>query len=292
MRKRNFLKSHQAQIYKRSRFENPYFSSKKPSQWKKIIIIPLIIFFLSFIIWGLISLPFMHINKFDIQGLVTIQPNSIEQTLQSIISQPIVYVIPGDHRWFTNIKKIEDQLKDAYQLKQISVEKNGKTLLITIEERITRAVWISNDQYYFLDADGSIVRELSPEERVETEQQINSQTIPTNYLQAPIFAIWDTSNTLSQIDQNVISPILLSNINDFDLLLHNSTIQPISYLIEKQNEIWVTAKTTLGVDIYINGAGDAKEQFDYLEIVLSDYQDQIHNLEYIDLRFGNRIYIR
>ncbi|HAL50276.1 MAG: hypothetical protein UU40_C0002G0051 [Candidatus Uhrbacteria bacterium GW2011_GWD2_41_121] len=305
MRRRNFLKSHQANVYKRSRFENPYFSGEKQTSWTRYLIIPGIFFILTLIAWGLIALPMMRIKSIETVGLVTIQPSAVEQTVKDLISKPVFYFFPGDHHWFLQTQKIANQLKEIYQLNEVDVQQVGRRLLITISERITRAIWVSNDRYFFLDENGTIVRELSPEERLEAEEQINTQTQPSNYLQSPIFAIWDTSNSQTQAETSTTTPnpsleneggristLLLSTIDNFDLLLRSSTIQPISYLIEKPNEIWVTAKTTLGVDIYINGAGDAQEQFDYLQLVLSDYRNQIQDLEYIDLRFGNRIYIR
>ncbi len=293
MKKRNFLKSHQASIYKRSQYENPLFAHKKQkSSWKKYLAIPVAIFVLILIAWGLIVIPWLRINTINVEGLVTIYPDSIEQSAWNFIDNPVLGVLPGEHVWFVRLEKLQEALKDEFQLKTTEVSRDSRTINIEASERITRAVWVTNDQMYFLDSDGLVIRELSELERAEVEQQINTQIAPSQSLQSTVFTIWDLDNHAVELETQIVSPILLSTVEEFDQLLRDTTIQPISYIIDNKDEVWLTIKSTLGVDIYLNGVGDAQEQFNNLQLIIEEYQDSIHELEYIDLRFGNRVYVR
>jgi len=280
-------------MYKRSRYENPLFSHKKnKSGWKKYLIAPVLIFALILIIWVLMVIPWLRISTIDVEGLVTIYPDSIQHSAWRTIREPVWKILPGDHVWFVQTDKLQEALKTEFQLKSIEVSRDGRTITVEASERITRAVWVTNGRMYFLDSDGLAIRELSEAERIEVDNQINTQQTPSLTLQSAVFTIWDLDNHSIELEQIVTSPILLSTVDEFDQLLRSSTVQPISYVIDNLDEVWLTVKTTLGVDIYINGVGDSKEQFDNLELILGEYQDTTSDLEYIDLRFGNRVYVR
>ncbi len=293
MKRRNFLRSHQAQVYRTSRFENPYFSGKKNSiKMSKYFILPLCIFIFVIVCWGFISIPLMHIKTIKINGLITISPSAVEQTVQFELNKSIFKFLPGDHIWLYNSNAINEILENQYQLTNISIQRNGRELQIDANERITRIVWISNNEMSFLDQNGAVVRQLSELERTEVEKQINSQNINNSILQRNVIAIWDISNQPPAAQGQLLSNDTIITIDTFDALLFNSTVKPISYLINEANEKWVIAKTTLGVDIYLDGEGDAQNQFNNLQIILEEYKDQINTLDYIDLRFGNRVFLK
>lgn len=295
MRKRNFLKSHHVHQYDRSRYENPLFSHKRQNKYTKwFYITPSIILLFILSVWGLIALPWMKIETISINGLITIDPHTLEQDAWTFMQDPVFFFLPGDHRWLVEQNSLENRLLQNFQLKSITIDKQGRTLLIDTTERITQNVWVAGEKMYFLDIDGYIVRELTSDEQWEVNQQINENITPSGALQTRITTIWNETNDHVDVfaQTPVISNSVLSTIDSFDLLLLHSTIQPISYLIESNDEIWLTVKSTLGVDIYINGVGDAQEQFNNLQLIIDEYGESVHELEYIDLRFGNRVYVR
>lgn len=293
MKKRNFLKSHHASMYKRSRYENPLFAHKKNQRsWKSYLVLPAMIFGFILIIWGLLAIPWLHVKTIKVEGLVTVYPNEIEQSAWRYIQNPVLGFLPGQHIWLSREEKLSESIMNEFQLKTIEVSRNGRTINIEASERITRAVWVTNNQMAFLDSDGIAIRELTDLERAEVEQQINTQIAPSQTLQSTVFTIWDLDNHPIELESQITSSILLSTVEQFDQLLRETAIQPISYIIENTDEVWLTIKSTLGVDIYVNGVGDAQEQFDNLQLIIEEYGETVHELEYIDLRFGNRVYVK
>ena len=237
-------------------------------------------------------IPWLQIKTIEIEGLVTIYPDAIEQSTWQFVSNPVLGVLPGKHIWFVRTEKLQEALKDDFQLKMIDVSRSGRTLSIQASERITRAVWVTNNRMFFLDSDGIAIRELSELEHAEVEQQINTQVAPSQSLQSTVFTIWDLENHAIELETQIVTPILLSTIEEFDLMLRQTSITPISYIIDHKDEVWLTVRSTLGVDIYINGVGDSQEQFDNLQLIIDEYGETVHELEYIDLRFGNRVYVK
>ncbi|MBU4315202.1 hypothetical protein KJ673_02235 [Patescibacteria group bacterium] len=293
MKRRNFLKSHQIQQYKRSRFENPYFSNQdKPYSFKRYLFIPISVFLLVVLTWAAIVIPWMHISDIQVSGLITVQPSAIEESVRQELMKPVLKLLPGNHTWFYSKDNIKTKLENEYQLKNIQIQRKGRILYITAEERIKRFVWISNNVMIFLDENGQAVRQLTDEEKNEAEIQINTQKNSYIYLQSPIIAIWDTS--YSAVDENyqLVSGDVLGSLDIFDNLLRSALIYPISYIIDNPNQEWLIVKTTLGVDIYFDGVGDPQEQFKNLELIVQEYKNALNDLEYIDLRFGNKVYLK
>jgi cell division septal protein FtsQ len=290
MKRRNFLKCQN--INKNGyKYKNPYFTNNKNSNRKLYIFLPIAVFLIILIIWGVIMLPFMHISTIEINGLITTQPKSVESSVNTQLLQPVLKLIPGNHIWFLNKNKIAEKLEEEFQLTNITIQRDGRKLIINTDELITRAVWVSNNQMSFLDKNGYIVRQLTNDERNEVEIQINTQTSPNIFLQSFIIPIWDLSGT-TDASVNVLSSSALNAVIQIDELFRKSNITPIAYQIEKQNQDWLIVKTTLAVDIYFDGAGNAQEQFNNLQIILSEYKNNVQSLDYIDLRFGNRVYIK
>ena len=280
-------------MYKKSRYENPLFAHKKEKKsWKKFLIAPILIFVLIILIWGLMVIPWLRVKTIDINGLVTIYPDSIEESTWNYISNPVLGILPGEHVWFIRLEKLQEALKDEFQLKTIEVSHDGRTVNIEASERITRAVWVTNGKMYFLDAEGVVIRELLELERAEVELQINAQITPSQSLQSTVFTIWDLDNHIIELEQQVVSSVIISSVKKFDQLMRGTSVQPISYIIDHKDEVWLTITSTLGVDIYFNGVGDAQEQFENLQLIIEEYGESVHDLEYIDLRFGNRVYVK
>ena len=50
--------------------------------------------------------------------------------------------------------------------------------------------------------------------------------------------------------------------------------------------------TITGFGILFDVSGNIETQYRNLEIVLDDQQQNLDNLEYIDLRFGDRVYFK
>lgn len=294
MKKRNFLKSHHAKRYRENpRHGNPLFSHKKrPLVTRKYIILPIFFLVITGMIWLILSIPLLRISTIEVSGLVTIYPDTVRQSVQEEIDKPVYKMLSGSHIWLASLDEIKIKLKNEFQFKSVDATVKGRTLYIDAEERITRAIWISNGEFYFLDSEGIIVRKLTDEEKAEAENQINTQETPTQTMQLPVLTIWNLNNGSVEPEESVTSSIVLTTIDQFDQMLRATTIQPISYTITNHEEVWLNAKTTLGVDIYVNGVGDAQVQFDNLQLIIEEYQDSVHDLEYIDLRFGNRVYVK
>ena len=91
---------------------------------------------------------------------------------------------------------------------------------------------------------------------------------------------------------DVLNPIEGRFFITLDEALRNRLIEPIVYQLDVNQTSWTRVKTTQGIDLLFDGLEDIEAQLAVLDIVLDEYQQSLSESEYIDLRFGNRVYVK
>lgn len=292
MKRRNFFKSHQVRQYQRTRFRNPYFDGKpksSPKRWLFRILVLLIV--AVGIPWLLLSVPWLRVNAISAQGLVTVSPSALEGYSWDFLNSS-GKVLPGDHVWFLQEERLSAELTDTFELESVSIERKGRGLTINALERITPAIWVSGERMFFVDTNGLLVRELSNEEQTDVRALLYGESERTYALQSEVFTIFDESLTEPQNDAEVLSAGTIEVLSAFDAEIESLRITVDAYTIEEPRATWFTINIRNGFEIYVNGEGDAEQQLENLEVILQEQKDLISEIEYIDLRFGNRVYVR
>ena len=295
MKRRNFLKSQHKNSHKKAdRFKNPYFEKKtnRGTLLKKILVSLMSLAFTIGIIYLVLTLSIFKIKKIEVTGLITIQPAQIENATWEFLSGKRANILPQSHIWLTNDNKLKERLESQFQLKNVEITRYGRTLAINASERISRGIWVTNDKLYFIDSEGLIVRELTLDEMLDVQERVYSGIESTNFIQSDVFLIFDEKREVINISDQVLAPDVVNNLADLKEKITTLDIEPADYLIEKRMTSWLTLEIKHGFNIYINGAGDPEDQVRNLGVILDEYQGQLADVEYIDLRFDNRVYIK
>lgn len=272
------------------RFANPYFpkehiqKEEKPKDFKTFFLkkdgpaYTGIIFLLAacslYIIFGT---KYFYLKNIDIQGNKNITQEEIKNLLDNYLNQKKFYIIPNNN-WFTiNGEKAASTIKEGitnkFALAELSLDKKWpNTLQVNIKERIPGLVWISNDQYYYLDIDGM------PSQKIEDKQGINADFPVIN----------DSNNAPVEINKQVVS----KNIIDFILLLEDkfpaSVLKIKSYIIPKITCQEIQYKMEKIFEEEINKTKDNKlkekkkeilKKFNKGEISLDESLMQLENLK-------------
>lgn len=239
-----------------------------------------VIFFLAITIFTAIiylsKLPVLQINQIEVSGNQTIEKNEIENRLNDILSGFYFYFIPKKNYFLVAIKLIEKNILDSFpRIEQVSVKKKPlKSLLIQIKEREPWAVYCSQ-KCFFIDKSGFAYE----------ESFINSGNL--------IRFIREDNDDVSvgkyAIQNGVIN--ILSNIeNKIDVLgLGPVTEYNLSSKLTEELKI----KTGEGFYLIFNMNENWDKIFTILKTVLNEeIKEKSKNLDYIDLRFGNRVFYK
>lgn len=287
---KNFYSGRWRQSGQRSK--NPFFPkrrrvnvSSKKNGWGFII---LIIFFLVLICWVYLFLisSYFRIARVDIKG-------DNEQTKKTI--GEIISLIQTGRRWLfwpqNNIyifpkKEAEKRLAEQLLLEEILIDKQYPNVLrINFITKKPALSLITNDWNYTLDIAGDVIEKRAREsERASSTPKLEFEDLP----------ILEGSGDELFISAHAISADLVRFIRTIFTEVPPKTGFTVKiFSPHSESPSSLNVKTDEGWQMILNIRGDAFEQVEKLQAVLKQQtKEEREKLNYIDLRFGDRVFYK
>lgn len=273
--------------YHKKEYKNPLFSNEeKPQEYFKASALKwrqrvgIIILAITIICWlGVIFYaPHFKIKHININGLETIKEQGIKDLINSQLSKRRFFIFQQSNFWTFNKGLAVKTLNAKFGLRQLAIDKKfPNTLSISLRERVSALVWSANNKYYNLDLGGVAVSEIAFE-------KVNPRF--------PL--IYDQNNQEVKTGQLVLSEATAAAVASIHDGISAKTPIKIGFFKmvgPKAQEIKVL--TSDGWQIYFDVSGDIDKQINNLALTLQEkIKDNTMNLEYIDLRFGERVYYK
>jgi hypothetical protein len=242
----------------------------------------LAIFILSVYLSHLKSL---NISDVEIVGNKVVDTDAIKTRVQKEIAGKYLWLFPKTNILIYPEASIEKQLKSKFQrIKDISLSlKDNKILEVSLTEREAKYTWCgtttNQDQCYFLDEDGYIF-DKAP------------------YFSGEVyFKFYGSGNVGSYFFKQNFQPLV-----SFKDILIGIGLKPVALYITPDGdvEVFLSGENRTGVGPYITFKIDADFQniAENLEAALtteplqSEFKNKYSSLQYIDLRFGNKVYYK
>lgn len=294
---------------------NPYQSSRLREKKKKEKKIKLIlgIFIFVILLVGLVyvtNTEFLRINKIVVTDTQYAERVEVENLIKTQIEGRYFGLFLKSNALIFSRSRIVHAIKNNYpSVESVDVDLKGfNTIDIEIKEYIANAIWcdIPVTPASLLTHAGEEGFE-GEEKKSSIPQVVNSFNNPNCYFMTEdgmIFAKADYDDDseiiktfgyikTDPLKQNYSNPKTFKNLVEFVKLLRRLNIVA--------DEIWTTngevysIVTKEKVEIYIDGSDDIVSIFDNLETVIKRdaiNQAQFSNIDYIDLRFGNRVFYK
>lgn len=261
---------------KRKTNQNPFFKHRQVKKRKSrairiLLLVTGIILGCCFYLYH----PVFRIQEVVVYGTHSIDPESVQHTMQTELQN--FRVIPKNHIHFIPYKRLEAVLTSTYALDSVSIDKNRHTLIFTLQESITSIIITDNESFFLIDIQGNVVQQLE-----HVEQQ---DGLPQEY---PVLNI-QIGDSGPNIDPNHVQ-----NIVAIHKALLERNMMPEAYTANQQQLDWVTVTIANAPNILFDMTGevDIETQVRSLDTILAEYISAEEQVQYIDLRFGNRIFIR
>jgi len=304
---------------------NPYKREEKKTNWRGRLATILLV--LSIGAWGatLLYLPYFRINKIVYLGLNFIKRDDIDSFIKNnLLNKEFIFI--RDNYFLVNTNKIEEELNNKYSLNSVTVKKVfPHELRIDLEEKISTIIYDNGLEYFLLDNDGGALRYLTragnPEINITTTTVDTATTslmfaapgsastttasstakdikkdetkthvpeyrkIKKDFGAYPI--IYDTRNlTITEKQENIVNKNFIENVLSFLEILQKEGIANTRYMTMEHPLAGVLIHTDQPWRIYFQPSDDLNEQIIRLKAVMKN--NKIN--EYIDLRFGDRVY--
>ena len=297
MKRRNFLASAQKKSYQTKRFRNPEASTKKTWRIRVIFGVATTLFFAASIPFALAYAPVFTFNHIEVNGLTSIPDYAVTGAVYEQMEKKWFKILPQTNQFYFQAEEVLARLNEEFDFSKLEIAVEGRGVYIEAEERIVELVWITGDTFYFLDLDGSIARELEEGELVQIEARLKNTADPllegdVRKLQPHMPIIQDMSDESVDQDQQVLDEFAAENLIQVDKGFRSHQIEPVIYEIDKAGEKSLSLISSESYKIYLTTDQHPETIINNLSVVLTDYQERLEEISYIDLRFGNHIYIK
>lgn len=270
-------------FYSKKTYNNPFFKRKRAgmigsgglSNRNKLIIFAAAVA-AAILIWLLFFSTLFKINIIEISGVSGGLAAEIETAAWKAAGDKLL----GENNLLLfGKKRLEDDLNEKYYLESLIIDKKiFHTLKITLKEKERVAVWREDDKYYYLDGEGSVI----------------SQVDPLNIRQSGFPFIENMSGVKIEGRQTSANQTLIGYIlglfNEFKNKNHGFEIE--RFIVDGDANT-VKLAVLAGPKIYFNIKEEIGGQSDRLDLIIKEkLKNNFNSKEYIDLRYGNNIYIK
>lgn len=240
-------------------------------------------------------LPILNISSIEIQGNKVINTELIKENIQDEIFGKYLYIFPKSNLFFYPKVTIKNNLQNKFQrIKDINLSINKKVLQVSIIEREALYTWCGDvlpvvddaTEYkcYFMDEDGYLFDE------------------------APYFSgnVYFRFFGNIEIKENILGssfvPNRFSSLVFFKKSLESMDLKPSAFFVNNMGELNVFFSTRsslldgpvfmLKMDADFNKILENLDASLSTEPLKSKFTNNYSSLEYIDLRFGNKVYFK
>lgn len=260
--------------YKRRQYVNPYFERHPERVGGFNTKLYLKIIAAVFLLYIVMYSDLFKIQTIYIKGTDMISPEELRQKANEEINSWRWYLLPQRNILFLSKKRLKARINDNYKLEELEIDRGWRKITINIKEKINYLIIYNNEKFFFADDEGMITSELSQEEAV------------IYWGKFPILNIYKEIN----VGDHIISSKVVDFILKFNKKIQNENIDFHGYESEGESEITLVAKAgwRAHLDIYT----DIDVAIDNMILILNEKIENQNNLEYIDLRFGNKVFYK
>jgi len=233
----------------------------------------------------------LNISEIKISGNKVIETSLIKEVVEKELAGNYLYFFPKTNFIIYPQNKIKTELENKFKrIKDIFVnDKNIQTLEISLTERTASYTWcgdtaentVSADQKcYFMDEDGFIFDEAPYFSGEVYFKFFGPADIGTYFSEKNFKQIVYFKNTLVTMDLKPVSLRIIKDEGDVKILLSSKN--------KMQAGPYITFKIDSDYQNIIENLETALDT----EPLLSNFKNKYSSLEYIDLRFGNKVYYK
>jgi hypothetical protein len=276
--------------YSRKRFHNPLFERReysRPRNIRRLAVMGLIMAALAGWIWFLAFSGFFSVTRVDIKGNARVATWEIEDAVKDIMKGRRWWLAPNDNLMFLSEDDLSAQLIDRFVLASAEVTKKPpRTISITVAERVSSIMMSSPDgSHTVLDLDGTAIRVFRPGESTDVAALGTQGHLIVNEKDEKI-ALRERVLSKEVVETVVAARNAMQEV-------WNDTPAFAEARIEGKGSQTVKIVTSEGWTIYVDAKQPLKEQLANAKAIIESKVGQDRpKLEYIDVRFGEKIFYR
>lgn len=263
----------------RRRRVNPYFRQRSSGVARTYLVRGGVLFAVVVLLGLVLYTPWLHVSSVDVRGAGPEIAERINAEVSTHLEKRALFLFPRTHRWLLQQTSIGTNLMDTLPLNRADVSREGRVLVVDVQEKIRTFYVLRDDVLYAVDRSGLVLSRVDDLERARLVAEPGR--IPM---------IEDVrGGELRQGDEVVSAEHLAQIVVLFDAIQSRTMLTPTGAVLADE-EGRVDVQTDADVTLYVNVAKDLDPQIDKLSALIDRKLVDITTLQYIDLRFTNRLF--
>lgn len=267
--------------YQSKNLKNPFFrkkEKKKTGNFKKYFLVLILILIIA-VAWFFLASSVWRLKNIVVEGLTRIDSSEIKNIAWSREDNRRWLFFKESNFFLFQVDALQEEILDKYNFANLEIKKKiPGTISIKISERPYAFIFQEGSTYLYASNDGYVIKEavVSPEDM------------------SKYFILENKSNSISinEKDKITLKDDYLNFIFSLNQLLSAYQDLPIEKFIIDQELNSVIVKFINGPAVYFNVKDDLNKQVEYLSLVKKEkIGDNFNKTNYIDLRYGSKIFI-
>lgn len=265
--------------YQLKNLQNPFRREKKKKgkSFVKFVIIGIFLL-LCFLVWVILASPWLTLKKIEINGLTRLNNSELENLVWSQTQRSKLFIFKQSNIFLFDKQVLVKNILDSYNFAGLeAVKKLPATIELKVSERPFSFIFKEGTNFYYASNDGSIIKEVNVSEDDKKKYLILEN---------------NTSSLINEKNRLILQENYLNFILTLgqELSLHQDL--PVERFIIDQEFNTIKVKFLNGPLVYFNVKSGASEQVNRLVLVKNEkIKDNFSKVNYIDLRYGERIFI-
>lgn len=291
MKRRDFTRAF-GRTYDGPRLRNPFFAARTASRAVKYLLFAVMLASIGGLPAVLVYAPFMRYATIEVRGLTTLSANDVAATVDEVMHRRRALVIPGRNIFFAHTDTIAERLNAQFHFAALTLHREGRVLVVTVQERITEIAWTVAGKTYFIDLAGVATRDATPEALATiAARRANAAEVPYAPGVQPTMPIIDVrTGSETTLGSTVITADRLAHILATDSSLRVRGLLPLVYTIDTSTTPWLTVTVANGPSLLFDITAAPEGALAMYDAFADDRSGDLSSLLYIDLRFGNHVY--
>ncbi len=299
------FKKHKIRDYRRKagKYKNPLFAKRTEKIqlikiWRKRALVGAGVVLGIGLIYIFLIGPYFYINKVNVEGLETIKGNDFQELVDKFLASRRLLIFPNSNAVAMNKGKLARMIGEEYVLDELKIDRDfPKTLNICVKERLSNAILVMDDNYFYLDSRGVILRRLTESEIYpglstgpysgevpEFQNTIAELNLPMIYVQS--FSQVEIGSQF--LDQEKYEKILSTE----ELLTLYTPYELDHYKINDLDVNWFKLVTTGGWEIHIDLDKNIQTQIVKVHTFITEQGLNPSDYQYFNVRYEDRIYYK
>ncbi len=278
--------------YYRKAFRNPFFPQIKTKGRKVFLFVFLaVVFFVGLIF---LNSSLFAITKIEVRGNQTVDTAEIKNIILKQLEENRFFVFSQKGLIFFSKAAAKEALSKEYFFDQLKIRKRPfHSLIIEISEKESAVILLTNNFRYYLDENGVALREVKNDDLLIEKTQTGTEVVRQNISIPGFIAVYDKSNAPVIIGQEAVPKPTANFIFSLnETLQERADFQIAYYTMDKTTSEQLNLTTVEGWQVYFKTTDNLESQVSRLFTTLNQKAGERQQLQYIDLRFGEKVFYK